>query len=167
MEYKIILVGQDNAKKTTIVYSFVADRWDSQVNTDVPSCVSIQLNVDKKIVIFNIWDTSGSLRFIPCGQACFKNSHLAIIVYSISDRSSFENVDIYNELVKRDAGPNTIIFLVANECEENPKAEITDEEGLEKAKSIGIHFFKVNCITGKGIEELFESMARECLKSFH
>lgn len=168
MEFKVILVGQDNTRKTAIVNSFLDDRWFSHVvTTNVPSTVSIQLNVDKQNVIFNIWDTSGSLRFVSIVQNSFKNSHLALIVYSISDRSSFENIDIYKESVKKGSGPDTIVFLVANECEENPKREITDEEGLEKAKSIGVPFFKVNSITGKGTEELFESMARECLKIFH
>lgn len=62
---KIILIGNSNAGKTSLIIKFKTDRFSS----DSLSTVGVDLNVEKNVKINNhlydiaIWDTAGAERY--------------------------------------------------------------------------------------------------------
>ena len=70
-----------------------------------------------KSVKLNIWDTAGQERFKTITATYYKGSHGIILVYDITDRQTFNNIQFWLEEVKKHAGANVVKFIVGNKCD--------------------------------------------------
>ena len=68
-------------------------------------------------VKLNVWDTSGQERFKSLTQTFFKGAQGVLIVYDITDSSSFEGLDEWIKNVEKFCPENAKIVLVGNKCD--------------------------------------------------
>ena len=63
----------------------------------------------------NIWDTAGQEKFYSLNRIFYKGAQIAILVYDITDRDSFEKIKSfwYNEIINY-SHHNTIFGIAAN-----------------------------------------------------
>ena len=54
---------------------------------------SFVVKIDEKIVKLQIWDTAGQERFASIGYAFYRGANCCILVFSVADKSSFENLE--------------------------------------------------------------------------
>ena len=64
-----------------------------------------------------IWDTAGQERFRAITSAHYRKSIGALIVYDITQMSSFESVQKWIDEVKEHAEPDIVIMLVGNKLD--------------------------------------------------
>ena len=76
----------------------------------------ITMNIKIKDSLFKIqmWDTCGQEIYSSVIKSFYQNSILAIMVYSIDDKKSFENLDFWLNKVKNNTEENYPIFLIGN-----------------------------------------------------
>ena len=75
----------------------------------------------------------------------YRNSSLAIILYSIDNKESFEHTENWLTDLKSQANPDVRIFLVGNKSDLEEERKVTKEEGL-KFKNIFIISIIINNI---------------------
>mmetsp|Transcript_8536 Transcript_8536/g.14395 ORF Transcript_8536/g.14395 Transcript_8536/m.14395 type:complete len:105 (-) Transcript_8536:1109-1423(-) len=63
--------------------------------------------------------------------------------------------------VKEHASTDVKKILLANKCDMEDEIVITREQGEEIAKSNGMEFFETSAKSGLGVNEAFESIARQ------
>ena len=80
------------------------------------------LNIDGESIRLQLWDTAGQERFRVLIPSYIKDSSVAIIVFDITNRQSFENVNKWVKDVRDERGDDAIIALVGNKID-------LDEEG--------------------------------------
>ena len=91
--YKILIVGDANAGKTSILDQFTNGSFDGAYI----STIGIDFNVktvtikDDIKVKLQIWDTCGQERFKALTRSYYRNANAIIIVYDITSPKSFEN----------------------------------------------------------------------------
>ena len=90
----------------------------------------------------------------------YRGAHVALIVYSITDRESFEGIDYWCESLCENIDSSILIFLVASKCDLEEERQISTKEGQVKAKSIGAHFYEVSARTNVGIDDLFNDIPK-------
>lgn len=109
-----------------------------------------------------IWDTAGQERFRTITQAYYRGAMGIVIVYDVTDRSSFENVK--NDWVKnvnRHVNTGVRKVLVANKIDLEQRRMVTTEEGQQLADELGIRFFETSALSGANVESMFVSLAKE------
>jgi GTPase SAR1 family protein len=71
----------------------------------------------------------------------YKRVKLAILVYSIDNRKSFEGISFWLNEIRLNSDENVKLILVGNKNDLNDKREVSFEEGQEFAKSNGFNYF--------------------------
>ena len=110
--FKIIIVGDTNVGKTQILNVFT-DKFEEKSGTTVGvdlKIYEIKDEVKNQHIIFQIWDTEGEENYKSIVSQYYKKASGAIIVYDITNKKSFENVDIWFEQLQK----NIEIILVGN-----------------------------------------------------
>ena len=121
------------------------------------------LNINNKKIKLQIWDTAGEERYRIVAKNCFNSSDGFIIVYDITNRDSFNNVNNWIEQIT-DIAPShskCIIFGNKNDLEHMRQVEL--KEGKELAKKYNFNYYETSALNGKNINEGFESISKDIL----
>ena len=159
---KIIIVGNSNVGKTNIVTRYVKGEFSNEymitIGMDFLTC---NLELDNKIFKLRLWDTAGSEKFRSVTRGYYSNTCYALIVYDITDDSSFNSVKQWIEDVQSFANKDTNLVLVGNKVDLNNKRKISKEEGQNLAKEYGMDFYESSALTGENINDIFEGICQK------
>ena len=102
---------------------------------------------------------SGQERFRTLGSAFWRGAQGAILVYDISSRKSFEDVQSWlNELHQYASFPNVVTILVGNKADLDSDRQIERDEGEKFAREHGMMFIEASALTSEGVEQAFEEV---------
>ena len=90
----------------------------------------------------------------------FKNTSIAILIYAIDDRNSFEDLKSWYNLVKEHSFEN-IIFLIGNKNDLEKERDVKIEEGdtfKNNYDNIKI-FLETSALNGNNIDKLLDNIA--------
>ena len=62
------------------------------------------------------------------------------MVYDITDRQSFQDIENWLEEIQKHASPNVAKLLVGNKCDLENERAVSVQEGREYAESLGMNF---------------------------
>ena len=156
---KVVLLGETTVGKTSIISRFIKDSFDPNCITSLgASFISKNLYFPefKKTIKFDIWDTAGQEKYRSLTKFFYKDAAIAILVYDITRRDSFEEVRKYwYEQLKTCGEKNIVIGLAGNKCDMFDKEAVTEEEARSFANEIGAQFQLTSAFKNLGIEDLF------------
>jgi len=163
---KVVIVGNTQVGKTCIVDSLVNKRVSSDnsptVGASLITHVCHRANGDIKL---NIWDTAGQEKFMSITSSYYRNVAVAIVVFDLSDRSSFDNIGKWVEDLNSNAPVSKLMVLVGNKKDLVDSRSVTSQEGESLAHDLSFCFYKeVSALNGEGIVEFFEEIADICDK---
>ena len=106
-----------------------------------------------------LWDTAGQEKYKSLTKLFIKDAKIAILVYSIDDEESFNDLDDWLKLIKS-VNDDTVIYGVAgNKSDLSSDQIIPDEKGEEYAKSIGAEWRSTSAVTeGQGIDNFINDL---------
>ena len=166
IDAKITFLGLGLSGKTSIILRTLRNEF---VQTD---SATIFASFYKKQVVFEnhcvnltIWDTECekfSSRYLPTALPMVsRGSAVILLVFSLTDRDSFECLsDLVNRLMSY-LGEMPILFVVGNKNDLVEERKVESEQAELYAKEIGAFYYEVSAKTGFGIEELFNRVAEE------
>ena len=163
---KIIMVGSINVGKTSLVTKYATGKNHTKKgSTKNASYVSKMKKVNGITFEIKLWDTAGQEKFKSLTKLFIKDAKIAILVYSIDDEQSFNDLDDWLNLIKSaNDGANIIYGIVANKSDLESDKTLSDEIGKEYAKNLGATWRKTSAIT----EELkFEDYIDELFLKYH
>ena len=164
--YKIILVGDSGVGKTNILTRYINNEFSFSTQSTVGVEFSGKMiKKDGKAIKLQIWDTAGEERYKSITNAYYKGSKGALVVYDISKRTTFENVNKWIDELKLKGSEDIIIMLVGNKSDLEDKREVQIEEVENKSKLYKIAFCETSAMNGKNIEQVFDSLTDEIMKS--
>ena len=157
---KIIMVGAMNVGKTSLVTKFATGKTPGQTKTTKnASYVSKRKNINGLNFEIKLWDTAGQEKYKSLTKLFIKDAKIAILVYSIDDEESFNDLDDWLKLIKS-VNDDTVIYGVAgNKSDLSSDQIIPDEKGEEYAKSIGAEWRSTSAVTeGRGIDNFINDL---------
>jgi Ras-related protein Rab-6A len=116
--------------------------------------------LEDKTIRLQLWDTAGQERFRSLIPSYIRDSSVAVIVYDISNRESFENTTKWLEDIRSERGDDVCICIVGNKTDLADKRVVSLEEGEEKAKREGVLFIETSAKASYNIKGLFRKLAR-------
>ena len=161
MPKKVVLLGDSNVGKTSLVLRFVKN----QFNADPVSTVGAAFlqspvtddSLDEKIQ-FGIWDTAGSERYKALAPMYYRGAEVAIVVYDITSFKSFEGAKNWVRDLKLYGQPNVVIALAANKCDLEEGREVEVAEGAEFAQKSGADFFETSAKNDENVGRIFTTL---------
>eukprot|EP01038_Epipyxis_sp_PR26KG_P008115 gene8115-10990_t len=140
-EVKVVMVGESAVGKSSLTIRFVNDHFkENCIATIGASFLSKRISTFKGLIKFNIWDTAGQEKYRSLASLYYRGVDCAIIVYDITDRNSFKEVQNYwiQELKHQCHGSGGLRMCIAgNKCDLIEKREVSEEEGLQLAEQYG------------------------------
>ena len=139
---KIILLGEMHVGKTSLIKVYLDESKFNplEITSGQPSQSYKSLEINKTELNICLWDTMGQEKFRSLTKTFIKNSNIVILVYDITNRVSFLELNYWLN-VSREELQNEVIFgVVGNKVDLFNNCEVEKEEGEEYAKNIGALF---------------------------
>jgi len=154
-EYKVIIIGLDNAGKTTTLYKLLLD----EVVVTAPTIGSNVEEIVYKNIHFLMWDIGGQESSRTTWFNYYENSHAVIIVVDSTDRNRVNIIkkEVENVL-HHEALTDAKILVFANKQDLKgamTPAEVSEALALNSEKAHDWHLQACCALTGDG---LFEGM---------
>lgn len=160
--YKIIILGSSGVGKTAILGRYTSGEF----RPDTLSTVGVEytrneVKTSQGNIVCNIWDTAGQERYRSISKTYFHYAVGGILVFSVDDRKSFEELDEWINEFERLAQPNSVVLLVANKTDLGEERVITPVEAQDFAQRHHIDMIECSAKDGNGISEIFTILAGE------
>ena len=107
-----------------------------------------------KIVKVQVWDTAGQERYRSITNAYYRGAEGILIVFDVTKKESFENIQNWINDVTLYTGKDVIIICLGNKNDLNK--EIDNKEISEFQKKTGLEILNVSAKTGDGVEDAFK-----------
>ena len=157
--FKIVLIGDSGVGKTNILSRYLTDKFSSTTQPTVGVEFGSKIvKKGEKLIKLQIWDTAGQERYKSITSAYYKGAKGAFVVYDISRKGTFDNVDKWINELKNNGSEDVFILLVGNKSDLNDQREISEEEVKKKAEVYNIAFCETSALKGNNIEFAFESL---------
>ncbi|KAI9258848.1 Gtp-bound Rab11 in complex with Fip3 [Phascolomyces articulosus] len=162
--FKIVLIGDPGVGKSNILSRI--HRNDFNVNyqeTDIVEFAQkiFEVQPDGKRVKAQIWDRGGSKKYQSAGFQYYRGAVGVIVVYSITDRASFENATTYwlEELSQFKKSQDDVYrLLVGNKIDLNDKRSVSIDEARQFAENNGLSFIETSALNLNNIDNLFQDV---------
>ena len=163
--FKLVLIGDSGVGKTNILSRYINNEFSlaTQSTVGVEFGSKIIKKNDKSIKL-QIWDTAGQERYKSITNAYYKGSKGAFVVYDISRKVTFEDVDKWIGELKTNGSEDVLIMLIGNKSDLEDKREVQTEEVAKKAEQYKIAFCETSALEGKNIENAFDNLINEITK---
>ena len=138
---KVLVVGDVEVGKTSIIKKLIQDEFTEEyIPTKGYNFNLYFIKVNHTVIKFQIWDMCGAENYRQNALQLYRNANLGILVYSISSKASFNNLEswIKNMIIK---SPSTKIILLGNKSDENDKREVSYEEGKKICEKYKLEYF--------------------------
>ena len=167
MMIKVILIGDSGVGKTNIMSKFLKNQFleDSKATVGVEFGSKLFIQQGHKIKA-QIWDTAGQEKYKAITSAYYKGSKGALVIYDITQKETFANIEKWVNDLKCKGDPKITIIIIGNKNDLEEKRQISKEQGEEKAKSFGCAFLETSAFSGDNIEKAFEMMVKEIYDKF-
>jgi small GTP-binding protein len=160
--YKIVVVGASTVGKSSIVQRLVQGTFTEDGTTTCGAdFYTHTCPVNSEQVKLQIWDTAGQERFRSISKSYFRNAVGAVLVYDITNLSSFDQLSDWLNDLQSLAAPNSYILLVGNKSDLEKSRQVGAEVVKDFAERHHLESIETSAQSGKNIKEAFARMALE------
>ena len=156
---KIIFTGDIYVGKTSIINVLMGQKFNNDYEASIGvDFFSKTIKYKGKIIKLQIWDSAGQEKFRSLIPNYIRGSSLVFVVYDISNKKSFNNVNSWVNFVNNIENSN--IVIVGNKIDLENKREVTYEEGKKYCEENNFDFFEVSAKNDINLNNmLFNSVA--------
>ncbi|KAJ3024661.1 UNVERIFIED_CONTAM: Ras- protein Rab-6A [Siphonaria sp. JEL0065] len=160
-KFKLVFLGEQSVGKTSLITRFMYDTFDNTYQATIGiDFLSKTMYLEDRTVRLQLWDTAGQERFRSLIPSYIRDSSVAVVVFDITNRSSFQNTNKWIDDVRAERGNDVIIVLVGNKTDLSDKRQVSTEEGEKKAKEANVLFIETSAKAGYNVKALFRKIAQ-------
>jgi Ras-related protein Rab-1A len=160
--FKLLLIGNTHVGKSNLLLRFSDNVFQDQFQPTIGVDFKIKtINLDDSVIKLQLWDTAGQERFRNITNSYYKGAHGVILVYDITNRQSFRDIEIWLEEIDKYATANITKMLVGNKLDLEDMRQIMREEGKQKAEELNVKFLETSAKESTNVDLAFHTMIRE------
>ena len=158
--FKVLVIGESGSGKTSIITRYVDETFYESCHFTIGIDFKIKrVSFEDKEMKLQIWDTAGQERFRTITSAYYRGCHGIFVVYDVTNKDSFANVEKWVSEARKQAPKDANIVLIGNKSDLESRREISYDVGYQVASSLGVSsFFEVSAKTGSNIREAFDEL---------
>ena len=112
-----------------------------------------------------IWDTAGQERFRSIQASYYKGANGILVVYDITNRKSFENLNSWLIEIEKNGNKNVYKLLIGNKSDLEDERKVSKEEGKEFAEINGMEFFETSAKEDYQVQDAFIQLTRDVIRN--
>lgn len=156
---RIVTIGEESVGKTSITNRLV----EGTFNPYEPGTIGANYQQYSRVINnekldIQIWDTAGQEKFKSLSPIYFRNAAAAVVVFALTSKTSFQNLNTWIGSFTDAAGNDALIYIAANKSDLVDDFEVTYEEAQEWADAHKYKIFYTSAKNGEGIEPLFDEL---------
>ena len=129
LSFKMIVIGDSGVGKSCLTNKATKNLFEETYNATVGfEFFTFNLKLNNKIIKLQVWDTCGQELYRSLITNFYRNSSLAIMVYAINNKESFENIDMWLKELRTHSNPDTKVFLIGNKIDLENERVINREQ---------------------------------------
>jgi len=162
---KIALAGTHKVGKSKLIERFTSDTFVDPL----PCVLGIEfVRFPQKIVKIRlgslecklqVWDNALAEGYSTVLAAYYRKVHGVMLVYSVTERSSFSKIQTWADTVMQ-AAPNAAMLLVGSKADLRSDREVSYCEGVQLAESLGVPFLEASARTATNVDSAFALLTR-------
>ena len=110
-----------------------------------------------------VHDTGGGERFKTLTSNFYRNTQAVILVYSVEDSFTFDNLQMWVEECHNSLGSEefkSLVWVVVGNKADEPRGQLTDDMVLQFCKQIYAKYsFETSAKTGENVMKMFQKVA--------
>ena len=139
---KVEVVGDLEVGKTSILKKITQNEFSEEYTPTLGYEFNPYLiKVNDTILKLQIWDMCGNENYRSVLLNLYRNASLGILVYSVTSKESFNNLENWISQLKKYALPGSKIILIGNKSDDEEKRVVTYEQGKEICEKNNLEFF--------------------------
>ena len=151
----IFVLGNAGVGKTCFILKYINDFFQTNYMNTIGidlMAKTITLPSGEEVKI-GFYDTAGEERFRAISFNLIKIADGILLMYDISDRSSFEALPGWLDSIRENKGNDFPIVLIGNKCDLEDKRKVKKEEGEKEAEKYELKFYESSNKEGININE--------------
>ncbi|PVU88987.1 hypothetical protein BB561_005625 [Smittium simulii] len=161
-EYKLVVVGGGGVGKSALTIQFIQSHFVDEYDPTIEDSYRKQCVIDDETALLDVLDTAGQEEYSAMREQYMRTGEGFLLVYSITSRSSFEEVSTFHQQIlrvkDRDSFP---IIICGNKCDLESERKVSIQEGKDLAKSFQCPFLETSAKTTTNVDEAFYTLVRE------
>lgn len=156
--YKIVFMGDSGVGKSSIAERIVYDTFNIATEATIgASYFSKTIYKGDQSYNFNIWDTAGQEKYNCLVPLYYRNCDAAIIVYDITNRTSYQNALNRIPELRKNSTVETIM-LIGNKTDLVYDRNISTEDATADAEQNNVLFMETSAKISFKTREILENM---------
>ena len=164
-EVHLITLGDSAVGKTSLIGRYIDNYFSNNyIGTFGLDSQFKKKKINDEEINVKITDTAGQERYQSIAANYIKKANGILLVYDITSKDSFENVNKWAGEIKDKSEDSKPIILIGNKLDLEDKRVITKEQGQEFAKKYcdgGINFYETSCKTGENVNEAIDDLVNQ------
>ena len=162
LSFKVIVIGDSGVGKSCLTNKATKNIFEDSYNATVGfEFFSFNIKMGDKVLKLQIWDTCGQELYRSLITNFYRNSSLAIMVYSITSKDSFDNIDIWLKELRMHSNPDAKVFLIGNKIDLDNERKVEKSLGETYSKDNNLNLFmEASAKTGFNAQNVFIEAAK-------
>ena len=168
LSFKIIVIGDSGVGKSCLTNKATKNIFEESYNATVGfEFFSFNIKMNDKIIKLQIWDTCGQELYRSLITNFYRNSSLAIMVYSINNKDSFDNIDVWLKELRTHSNPDAKVFLIGNKIDLENERKVQKEDGENYSNENKLNLFlESSAKTGFNAQKIFVEAAKTLYEDY-
>ena len=123
---------------------------------------SFVIQIDRKIVKLQIWDTAGQESFRSVTRIFYRGAHVVFLCFDLTREDTFNNLRTWLDDVRAHASTEILVYLIGSKLDLVEKREVDKETARAFCDENGIDkYFETSSVSGFNVEEVFSMASKE------
>ena len=160
--FKVIIIGDSGVGKSCLTIKAIKDRFEPKYSPTIGfDFLTFGIKINNKNINLQIWDTCGQEVYRSLISSFYRNSSLAILVFSVDNENSFNDLENWLNEVKSQSNVDMNIILIGNKIDLEEQRKISTEKLKEFCEENSINiFFETSAKTGFNTQKVFVEAAK-------
>jgi len=163
--FKVPVVGDGAVGKTSLILRYTRGVFREDYKITIGTSFAVHtVKLGNAIIKLQIWDLAGQPHFKGVRPLFYRGSTGVIYVFSVTDRTSFQNIPNWVEEVRRIVGPLPSI-LVGNKTDLADQRVVTPEEGQALGAQLGFPYIETSAKADLNVGNAFQMIAEAIIRA--
>ncbi|EKM78674.1 hypothetical protein AGABI1DRAFT_121109, partial [Agaricus bisporus var. burnettii JB137-S8] len=164
-EYKLVVVGGGGVGKSALTIQFIQSHFVDEYDPTIEDSYRKQCVIDEEVALLDVLDTAGQEEYGAMREQYMRTGEGFLLVYSITARSSFEEINqFYQQILRVKDQDSFPVIVVANKCDLEYERQVGMNEGRDLARHFGCKFIETSAKQRINVDEAFSNLVREIRK---
>ncbi|XP_050388339.1 ras-related protein M-Ras [Patella vulgata] len=173
--YNMVVVGDGGVGKSALTIQFFQQLFVQDYDPTIEDSYTQHTQIDGQNCLLDVLDTAGQEEFSAMREQYMRKGDGFLLVYSVTDKQSFENIPNFHTQILRVKDRDTYpMILVANKVDLVHQRKVTTEAGSELARQLRIKYIETSAKDPPlNVDQAFHDVVRvirdqpEDLKNHH